>query len=106
MSELKAVPGADNASVNFGKHNSVFQKLREVNPHISKGNCKCHLIHNTLKNANKILSTAGYDAEAIVFKTYREFSFSAKRADYLKEFSGSWSVGMPEVLLTRKGGLS
>lgn len=95
--------GADNASVNFGKHNSVFQKLREVNPHILKGNYKCHLIHNTLKNANKILSTAGYDAEAIVFKIYREFSFSAKRADYLKEFSGSWSVGMPKCYFLSLG---
>ena len=107
--------GADNASVNFGKHNSVFQKLKEVNPHIMKGNCKCHLIHNTLKNAT------GYDAEAIVLKIHSEFSCSAKRADSLKEFcefmqysikkylgmfqpvgylcclqfSGSWSVGLP-----------
>lgn len=79
--------GADNASVNFGKHNSVFQKLRQVNPHIMKGNCKCHLIHNTLKNVNRILSAGGYDAEPIVLKIYREFSCSAKRADLWSSFA-------------------
>ena len=87
-----------------------------------KGNCKCHLIHNTLKNANRFFSATGYDAEAIVLKIHSEFSCSAKRADSLKEFcefmqysikkylgmfqpvgylcclqfSGSWSVGLPE----------
>ena len=84
--------GADNASVNFGKHNSVFQKLKEVNPQIMKGNCKCHLIHNTLKNAT------GYDAEAIVLKIHSEFSCSAKRADSLKEFCEFTSVQYKEIL--------
>lgn len=89
---------ADNASVNFGKHNSVFQKLKEVNPHIMKGNCKCHLIHNTLKNANRILSATGYNAEAIVFKIYSEFSCSAKRADSLKDFCEFTSIQYKEIL--------
>ena len=90
--------GADKAFVNFGKHNSVFQKLKEVNPHIMKGNCKCHLIHNTLKNANRIFSATGYDAEAIVLKIHSEFSCSAKRADSLKEFCEFTSVQYKEIL--------
>ena len=39
--------GADNASVNYGWHNSVFQKLRAANPRIVKGNCECHILNNT-----------------------------------------------------------
>uniref|UniRef100_A0A8C1TIM3 Uncharacterized protein n=1 Tax=Cyprinus carpio TaxID=7962 RepID=A0A8C1TIM3_CYPCA len=90
--------GADNASVNFGKHNSVYQKLKEVSPHIVKGNCKCHLIHNTLKNANRILSAAGYDVESIVLKIYSEFSCSAKKVESLKEFCEFTSVQYKEIL--------
>uniref|UniRef100_A0A8C2HMQ0 Uncharacterized protein n=1 Tax=Cyprinus carpio TaxID=7962 RepID=A0A8C2HMQ0_CYPCA len=90
--------GADNASVNFGKHNSVYQKLKEASPHIVKGNCKCHLIHNTLKNANRILSAAGYDVESIVLKIYSEFSCSAKKVESLKEFCEFTSVQYKEIL--------
>lgn len=97
LSQVSAY-GADNASVNFGKLNSVFQKLKEVNPHIMKGNCKCHLIHNSLKNANRIFSAAGYDAEAIVLKIYSEFSCSAKRADSLKDFCEFTSVQYKKIL--------
>jgi len=90
--------GADNASIHFGKHNSVYQKLKEVSPHIEKGNYKCHLIHNTLKNANRILSAAGYDVESIVLKIYSEFSCSAKKVESLKEFCMFTSVQYKEIL--------
>ena len=42
--------GADNASVNYGWHNSVFQKLRAANPLIVKGNCECHILNNTVRS--------------------------------------------------------
>lgn len=35
---------ADNASVNYGFHNSVFQKLKGENSKIFKANCFCHVI--------------------------------------------------------------
>ena len=31
---------ADNASVNFGKHNSVYQKLKDINPRLIQCGCK------------------------------------------------------------------
>lgn len=90
--------GADNASVNYGKHNSVYQKLKEINPYIVKANCKCHLIHNTLKNANRILSAAGHDVECIVLKIYSEFSCSAKKVETLKEFCQFTAVQYKQIL--------
>ena len=42
--------GADNASVNYGWHNNVFQKLRAANPLIVKGNCECHILNNTVRS--------------------------------------------------------
>ncbi|CAJ1086696.1 uncharacterized protein LOC102308593 [Xyrichtys novacula] len=47
---------ADNANVNYGSHNSVFTKLREVNSEILRGNCHAHIVHNTLKKALDKLS--------------------------------------------------
>jgi hypothetical protein len=47
---------ADNASVNFGKHNSVFQKLRQLNPSIQRANCPAHILHNCAKQAADKLS--------------------------------------------------
>ncbi len=40
---------ADNAPVNFGSNNSVFQKLKLINENIIKANCNCHVLHNTAK---------------------------------------------------------
>ena len=34
---------ADNASVNYGKHNSVFQKHKSVEPDILAANCLAHI---------------------------------------------------------------
>ncbi|KAG9278210.1 hypothetical protein AMEX_G6034 [Astyanax mexicanus] len=90
--------GADNASVNYGRHNSVFQKLREVNPHILKGNCKCHMINNAVKTANRVFSSSGCDVEAFVLKVYSEFSCSAKKVEVLKEFCEFTSTKYREIL--------
>lgn len=67
---------ADNASVNYGVHNSVFQKLKAENNGILKANCICHVIHNAGRNACKALS---FDVENLVLKVYAEFSNSAKK---------------------------
>uniref|UniRef100_A0A8C6TRT7 Uncharacterized protein n=1 Tax=Neogobius melanostomus TaxID=47308 RepID=A0A8C6TRT7_9GOBI len=90
--------GADNASVNYGRHNSVFQKLKEANPLIMKGNCKCHLIHNTVKTANRVFSASGCDMEAFVLKVYSEFSCSAKKVERLKEFCEFTNTKYKEIL--------
>ena len=73
--------GADNASVNYGKHHSVFVSLKRVQPRLLKANCNCHVLHNAAKHACKQLT---YDVEGLVLKVYNEFSSSAKRLDELK----------------------
>lgn len=73
---------ADNASVNYGKHNSVFQKIQDFNKHIVKANCNCHVINNCVKYSVKAFH---FDIECIVIKIYNEFSSSASRTDSLKE---------------------
>ena len=74
---------ADNASVNFGKFNSVFTKLQSVKPTLIKANCLCHVINNMVKNASKAFKV---DVESVVIKIYNEFSSSAKRTENLKSF--------------------
>lgn len=74
--------GADNASVNYGKHHSVFVSLQAKHPHLRKANCNCHVLHNAAKHACKQLP---YDVESLVIKVYSEFSSSAKRLEELKK---------------------
>ncbi|GFV35450.1 uncharacterized protein TNCV_3204821 [Trichonephila clavipes] len=65
--------GADNASVNFGVNNSVFQKLKSEL--IIAAHCNDHIFHNCAKNALKVMPV---DVENIVMKVFAEFSCSAK----------------------------
>lgn len=58
---------ADNANVNYGQHNSVFVKLRQLNPHLIKANCNCHVLHNSAKQACKALSI---DIETLANKIF------------------------------------
>lgn len=81
MSQVTAY-SADNASVNYGMHNSVFQKLKLENERIVKANCNCHVINNCVKNA---LNTLSCDIENIVIKSFNEFSTSAKKTEKLKQ---------------------
>ncbi|XP_037504964.1 uncharacterized protein LOC119381046 [Rhipicephalus sanguineus] len=74
---------ADNASVNYGKHNSVFQKMQKDQPTLLKANCNCHVVHNTAKHAVKSLK---FDVETLVLKVFKEFSSSSKCVEELKTF--------------------
>lgn len=74
---------ADNASVNYGKHNSVYQKLKLAQKDMVAANCLAHILHNTTKHAAGHLNV---DVENIVLKVYSHFSISASRTAQLKEF--------------------
>ena len=75
--------GADNASVNYGINNSVFQKLTsEENKDIIAAHCNDHILHNCAKNSLKVLS---FDVENLVLKVFAEFSNSVKKRESLKE---------------------
>lgn len=53
--ELLSRFSADNASVNYDIHNSVYQKLLENHPEtkIIKANYNCHIIHNAVRTSMK-----------------------------------------------------
>lgn len=74
---------ADNASVNYGKHNSVFQKLKMTNTDLIPANCLAHVLHNATRHAT---SSLDLDVENAVLKVYSHFSMSASRTAQLKEF--------------------
>ncbi|KAI4457230.1 hat family dimerization domaincontaining protein-related [Holotrichia oblita] len=74
--------GGDNASVNYGKHCSVYQKLTQIKPKIIKANCNCHILHNAAKHSLKLLS---FDVESLVLKVFNSFNCSAKNVANLKE---------------------
>lgn len=95
--------GADNASVNFGVNNSVFQKLKsEENSEIIAAHCNEYIFHNCTKNALKLLPG---DVENIVMKIFAEFSWSAKKREELKEcfnfFESAIFVGAIKKVLHR-----
>jgi hypothetical protein len=74
--------GADNASVNYGKHKSVFVNLQNENSYLIKGNCNAHILHNTAQHG---LYQLPLDIDNLVKKIYAHFSTSAKRIDALKD---------------------
>ena len=82
MDDIAAYCG-DNASVNYGRHHSVFQLLKKENNDILPANCPAHILHNCAKRAIDALSI---DVESFVLKVYNHFSSSAKRTAVLKEF--------------------
>ncbi|KAJ8913403.1 hypothetical protein NQ315_008796, partial [Exocentrus adspersus] len=74
---------ADNASVNFGKHHSVYRLLKNENEHLVPVGCPAHMLHNASKNA---LDKCNFDVETLVLKVYCHFSSHAKRVRELKDF--------------------
>ncbi|GFT30802.1 uncharacterized protein TNCV_759731 [Trichonephila clavipes] len=88
--------GADNASVNFGVNNSVFQKLKsEENNDIIAAHCNDHIFHNCAKNALKVMPV---DVENIVMKVFAVFSCSAKKREDLKECFDFFESEYKEVI--------
>ncbi|KAJ4935520.1 hypothetical protein JOQ06_017052 [Pogonophryne albipinna] len=73
----------DNASVNYGKHNSVYQKLKLAQKDVLAANCLAHILHNATRYA---ASNLDIDIENVVLKVYSHFSISASRTAQLKEF--------------------
>lgn len=67
---------ADNASVNYGVHNSVYKKMKMIDE------CMTHIVHNCGRYAGVKLRI---DIENIITKVYNHFSSSAKRVQELKE---------------------
>lgn len=74
---------ADNTNANFGHNHSLYTYLLEVVPHVIKGNCHAHIVHNSVKYAKNCLN---YDIENIILKIYSHFSVSACRREELKIF--------------------
>ncbi|GFT82427.1 uncharacterized protein TNCV_4927801 [Trichonephila clavipes] len=88
--------GANNASVNFGVNNFVFQKLKsEENNDIIAAHCNDHIFHNCAKNALKVMPV---DVENIVMKVFAEFSCSAKKREDLKEYFDFFESEYREVI--------
>ena len=71
----------DNASVNYGIHQSVYVNFKNQNDFIVKANCNCHVLHNTI---NFAMLKLPLDIENLILKIYSHFSISAKRVDQLK----------------------
>ncbi|XP_078542395.1 uncharacterized protein LOC144828172 [Lissotriton helveticus] len=55
MEQVAAYCG-DNASVNYGRHHSVYQLLKGANGDILPANCSAHILHNCAKHAINGLS--------------------------------------------------
>jgi hypothetical protein len=72
---------AGNASVNYGKHSSVFQNLKNVNDGIIVANCPAHILHNAVK---KSADKMAVDVKVFVVKIFNHFNSSAKRTAALK----------------------
>ena len=86
---------ADNASVNYGVHHSVYQHLKVEQPNLLKANCCAHVVHNCLKNAASKLDV---DVELIVIRVFNHFSSSAGRRQQLKEFYEFLDIEWCELL--------
>ena len=86
---------ADNASVNYGKHSSVYQKLKLNNSYIAQANCNCHVLNNCVKYALKAFTC---DVESFVIKTYNSFVSSAKKSEVFRDFCNFLDMEYKELL--------
>jgi hypothetical protein len=61
--------GADNCSVNYGKNKSVFVKLKNsfALPNLIAGHFNIHILHNSAKHRQKLLS---FYVEMLVIKVF------------------------------------
>ncbi|KAJ8914119.1 hypothetical protein NQ315_016194, partial [Exocentrus adspersus] len=86
---------ADNASVNFGKHHSVYRLLKNENEHLVPVGCPAHMLHNASKNA---LDKCNFDVETLVLKVYCHFSIPLQK--YFPEETEGESASGKERTLT------
>lgn len=86
---------ADNASVNFGRHKSVFLNLRNDQASLIAAHCSCHLLHNAAKHGCKLLQ---FDVEVLALKVYSEFATAAKNVEKLKVIMEESEVQFQRVL--------
>uniref|UniRef100_A0A8C6KPN3 Uncharacterized protein n=1 Tax=Nothobranchius furzeri TaxID=105023 RepID=A0A8C6KPN3_NOTFU len=82
---------ADNASVNYGKHNSVYQKLQLAQNDVLAANCLAHILHNATRYAAGNLDL---DIENIVLKVYSHFSISC---NLLRHVVIRWLSLLPSI---------
>ncbi|CAF3888026.1 unnamed protein product, partial [Rotaria sp. Silwood1] len=75
--------GADNTNTNFGCNHSVFSLIKSEVSNLLKGNCYCHILHNSVKNSHHLLLV---DIESSLSQLYSHFSSSSKRVAELKEY--------------------
>ncbi|RVE40922.1 hypothetical protein evm_014426 [Chilo suppressalis] len=85
---------ADNTNANFGVNHSLFTNMQNVVPHLIKGNCHAHIVHNCVRHAMNFLS---YDIENVILKIYAHFSHSAVRREELKKFVASVDGDFHEI---------
>lgn len=75
---------ADNASVNFGIHHSVYQSLKERNPRLLAAGCPAHMCHNSAKHACNKLKV---DVETVIIKIYNYIKGSGHSKRVQEKFS-------------------
>lgn len=73
---------AANAAVNYGIHNSVYQKFKDALDQIIKANCNCHILNNCV---NRSLTELFVDIENIIIKIFSEIGSSAMNNEQLKD---------------------
>ena len=70
---------------------TLCTKTEDKVPHLIKGNCHSHIVHNCVKYSINVLRV---DVENIILKIYSHFSMSATRREELKQFvaavDGEW----------------
>ncbi|CAF1937723.1 unnamed protein product [Rotaria magnacalcarata] len=82
LKQLSAL-GSDNTNVNVGNHHSVFSLFKQLVPHLIKGSCYCHVLHNSVKHGHKYLL---FDVEAALLKIYSYFCRSSVRSQELAKY--------------------
>ena len=80
--------GADNASVNMGKKNSIKTRVLACNSSVYFNGCACHIVHNTSASAGSAFScVTGFDVEDMMVDLYYWFNYSTKRKNKLAEYA-------------------
>ncbi|CAF3947623.1 unnamed protein product, partial [Rotaria sp. Silwood1] len=75
--------GSDNTNVNVGNNHSVFSLFNELISRLIRGNCYCHVLHNSVKHGNNHLL---FDVEAAILRIYSHFCRSSVRSQELGKY--------------------